>query len=1590
MKISTVIKTVRSLDNSFTVTATGARFCKFQHRNRITVLEPNIPEVQKTASPTLGDADDTINFNVQFSNNGTASAFDVRLTDDLAAGELDNLNVAGIEVRRNNVVVPETEYVNNSTATNFDISINEVAANDNIAVIYNADIINSIEPNYQFDNTTNLTYSTLPGEGTQGNDTGSTTPGTSGVETGERNGDDGIDGINNYVGSDTTTLNTPGLAATKSIVATSEASTPETDNGIANPKDLTIGEVVRYRLLVEIPEGQINDIQVADILPAGLRYLDDGSAKAALVANDTGEIFSNDTDTIDLAAISGDQSNIGSVDPATDVTPTINGTSLLFNLGNIRNNDDEDYDPDNNNKEYAVVEYNAVVENIVANQDGTIDDPATARSSFTSNFTVGASNDNADDVASNNVSAEVLEPEIVNVEQTATPTIGDAEDSITYEVIFSNTGTATAFDVNVTDDLATDDLDNLNNLVVQRTDADGNNATTLNLGEDYDTLPGHNNTNLNISIDEVAAGDRIVVSYDADIVNDIAPVETLNSTADVTYSTLPGEGTETNPTGSTTPGTSGANDGERNGSGNTANNYADDANTEITTPNLVATQFLVGTSEPSTENANVTIGEVVRYRLLVELPEGRIDNLKVNNNLPAGLKYLKDGSATVALVSNDPSQIRFVDTNNNPPAIARPNSDPNVRKQGDENNIDEITPNKSINAQNAAGNTFDPATDTDPVFNLGNVLNNDDETFAQNSNKEYAIIEFNALVENVLDNQDGVNLTNTYTVTYGNDGISELPNSIAVEIIEPSIGDITKTASTENANAGEAVTFTVTYTNDSNTTAFDVRLLDRPPSTELENIRSVEFDSSGSLDTVNNNSTANKVDATIASVAPGETITITYQADLVEDLTPGSTVTNSATVTYTSLPNEGTPDTSFINPTGSDAPGASGAADGERNGSDVNGTNDAAELNNYGGIVSETVDINSLSLGSTVFEDANNNGIQEEGEAGIANVVLDLYDENGNRVRDRNNNPITTTTDSNGNYIFEGLPSGSYQIVIPASNFNSGQALANNTIVSNDVDQNDNQEDGDNNGSQTGAATKVTSPVIVLSVGDEPTNDTTETVAPGNQQDDINADNENTDADGDMTVDFGFVPVGQIRGNVAADVNSDRLGETDLPGVTLTLFDSDGIEVATTQTNRDGNYIFANVLSGDYTVRQTQPEGYGSVVERDSINNGANDDDTDADNNDNVLPVSISDREIDTGNDFVEVELGTIRGNVTTDTDNNDIGDRDLEGVEIELLNSSGDPIDSDPDEELQPTTTATDENGNYEFTNLFPGDYRVRETNLPNYGDVYEFDSDASDRLDEEAEAANEANDNVLSVSLAAGETDIGNDFVDEEFATVTGNVSADINNDNTGDEGLENVTLELLDGENVVDTAQTDGTGNYQFTEISPGDYQIRQVNLDNYGDVSEFDSDTSSNLDEDAETANASNDNLLDVSLVAGETDIGNDFVDEEFATVTGNVSEDLDNNESGDRGLEGVTLQLLDSNNNVVDTTETNNEGNYQFTEIFPGNYRIRQINLDGYGDVSDSDGEDPNVTNVSLNPGETSSGNNFVDERGRITGRVFSR
>lgn len=149
--------------------------------------------------------------------------------------------------------------------------------------------------------------------------------------------------------------------------------------------------------------------------------------------------------------------------------------------------------------------------------------------------------------------------------------------------------------------------------------------------------------------------------------------------------------------------------------------------------------------------------------------------------------------------------------------------------------------------------------------------------------------------------------------------------------------------------------------------------------------------------------------------------------------------------------------------------------------------------------------ITPMTIGDLVFLDRNNDGTFNGTDSGINNVTVRLYtDTNNNGVLDTaevtaQTTPTSTTTNASGNYTFTGLLPGSYIVLIPASEFVTGQELANHITSpgAGPVDTN-NEDQGATSGTNGVAA------AIVLASLAEPTNDG------------------DSDANTNLTVDFGF------------------------------------------------------------------------------------------------------------------------------------------------------------------------------------------------------------------------------------------------------------------------------------------------------------------------------------------------------------------------------------------------------------------------------------------------------------------------------------
>lgn len=241
----------------------------------------------------------------------------------------------------------------------------------------------------------------------------------------------------------------------------------------------------------------------------------------------------------------------------------------------------------------------------------------------------------------------------------------------------------------------------------------------------------------------------------------------------------------------------------------------------------------------------------------------------------------------------------------------------------------------------------------------------------------------------------------------------------------------------------------------------------------------------------------------------------------------------------------------------------------------------------------------TYSLGNYVWIDTNNDGQVTPGETAVPNgVLVELLNSAGVPTGQ-------TSSTVNGFYLFSGLPAGSYQVRLAASNFQASGLLAtymSSTGVQQEANPDNNGDQNDNGLDNTIPSTDGIRSGLVTLTGDEPLGESpTASGLPG-------ADGQGTpDANSNLTVDFGVVPVpfnddnslslgnrvwldNGAGGGVANNgiMDGDEVG---IVNVLMRLLYGDGTPVTningqalTTVTDSRGYYIFNNLLPGNYIV----------------------------------------------------------------------------------------------------------------------------------------------------------------------------------------------------------------------------------------------------------------------------------------------------------------------------------------------------------------------------------------------------------------------
>ena len=177
------------------------------------------------------------------------------------------------------------------------------------------------------------------------------------------------------------------------------------------------------------------------------------------------------------------------------------------------------------------------------------------------------------------------------------------------------------------------------------------------------------------------------------------------------------------------------------------------------------------------------------------------------------------------------------------------------------------------------------------------------------------------------------------------------------------------------------------------------------------------------------------------------------------------------------------------------------------------------------------------------------------------------------------------------------------------------------------------------------------------------------------------------------------------------------------------------------------------------------------------------------------------------------------------------------------------------------------------------------------------------------------------------------GFDFGEFQTVTLSGEVYNDFNGNgvlDNGEPGLAGWTIDLYrNGYGFIASTTTDSSGDYAFTGVGPGTYILEEVSQSGYIQ-------TSSPSDYSVTTSNAQN---------VANLDFG------EFQTVTlsGEAFNDLNGNgvlDGGEPGLAGWTIDLLNSSNQVINSTTTDSNGDYLFTAVGPGTFTIKEVSQSG--------------------------------------------
>ncbi len=397
-------------------------------------------------------------------------------------------------------------------------------------------------------------------------------------------------------------------------------------------------------------------------------------------------------------------------------------------------------------------------------------------------------------------------------------------------------------------------------------------------------------------------------------------------------------------------------------------------------------------------------------------------------------------------------------------------------------------------------------------------------------------------------------------------------------------------------------------------------------------------------------------------------------------------------------------------------------------------------------------------------------------------------------------------------------------------------------------------------------------------------------------------------ADGDSGLQI-LAEGASLLGKAWHDQDCDGLwdsGELGYPNVPARLLDGTGSPIAgkSTTTGSDGSYSFRDLVPGDYYVEFSLPQGCAF-----SPKNQGTDDSQDSDVNSNGVSEKIisfpgQSHSLDAGI-FAAYSISGMKFNDLDGDGTKDTGEGGLDGWKIYN--------DSNNDGSFQEgeISAITGSHGSYQFQNLPPGDYTLREVQQTGW-------------------AQTTPSENLHSVVLTNVNVDSIN-FGNRGALSISGIKFNDLDGDGTKDTGescLSGWDIQLKDSSDyLLQTATTSfelgQEGSYEFVNLQPGTYRVYEVQKPGWVRTVPVQEYYSVTLTNSPSGGNIFGNNLLAISGV-------------KFEDLNGNSAKDSD-----EPGLEGWTIKLKRDGTEVASTL-TITGGAYSFAGITPGSYTVEEV------------------------------------------------